>query len=163
QLSDSDNLRVSVELEVDAERNRVLAVGSGANQNGAALGAYDLETGEELFYVDFAPLAADSERHFGYDVAVDDDGNAYVTGSAAGVIYRVDVDGEPEVFLFDSSFLGQYVLNGIAFNPNGYLIAVRSPDLMKIPLDYPQAFTIVQAGGDVSSGDGITFVDPTTL
>lgn len=162
-LTDSDNLRISVGIEVDAERNRVLAAAVGVNQNGAAVGAYDLDTGEELFYVDLAPLTPDANRHFANDLAVDADGNAYVTDSAAGVIYRVDVDGNADVFLSDPSFVGQFILNGIAYNPDGYLVAVRSPELIKIPLDEPTTFTVVETEDDVSRGDGIIFYDAETL
>jgi len=162
-LTSSDNLIASVGLEVDAERNRVLAAASGPNQNGAALGAYDLETGEELFYTDLSTVVEGVERVFANDVAVDADGNAYVTDSALGVIYRVDVDGNASIFLTDPSFQGQFILNGITYHPDGYLVAVRNPGLIKIPLDNPQAFSEIEAGGDVSGGDGIIFQDADTL
>ena len=162
-LTSSDNLNVSVGLEVDAERNRVLAAASGANQNRAFVGAYDLETGEELFYTDLSAAAESGDRFFANDLAVDADGNAYITDSAAGIIYKVDVDGNASVFLADPSFQGQFILNGIAYNPDGYLVAVRNPGLIKISLDDPTAFTEVVADGDVSGGDGIIFQDADTL
>lgn len=161
-LTQSDNLQAVVGIEVDAERNRLLAAASSPTQNGAALGAYDLETGEELFYVDLSTVA-ESDRFFANDVAVDADGNAYVTDSAAGVIYRVDVDGNASVLLSDPSFVGQFVLNGIAYHPDGYLVAVRAPGLMMIPLDDPQAFSDIDVDGDVSGGDGIIFLNDETL
>jgi sugar lactone lactonase YvrE len=162
-LTDSENLAVSAGLEVDAERNRVLAAGSGPNQNSALVGAFDLTTGEELFVTDLGALVEDGENFFANDLAVDADGNAYITDSAAGVIYKVDVDGTPSIFVQDDSFVGQFILNGIAYNPDGYLVAVRNPGLIKIPLDDPTAFTEVEADGNVSGGDGIIFSDADTL
>lgn len=162
-LTDSDNLAISVGLEVDAGRNRVLAAATGASQNGAFVGAYDLTTGEELFYTDLGALVEDGENFFANDLAVDADGNAYITDSAAGIIYSVDVDGNPSIFLRDESFVGQFILNGIAYHPDGYLVAVRNPGLIRIPLDDPTAFTEVEADGNVSGGDGIIFADDDTL
>ncbi|MCA0457286.1 MAG: SMP-30/gluconolactonase/LRE family protein [Chloroflexi bacterium] len=151
-----------VGLEVDAERNRIL-FGSTDRAAVGQLGIYDLATGAELHVVDLAALTPDAAGHFPNDVAVDADGNAYVTDSAAGVIYKVDVDGNASIFLQDISFVGNFVLNGIAYNPNGYLVAVRGSDLIKIPLDAPETFSVVAADGDVGGGDGIIFADANTL
>lgn len=149
-------------LEVDAERNRLL-FGSTDRAAVGQLGIYDLTTGEELHVVDLAALTPDAAGHFPNDVAVDADGNAYVTDSAAGAIYKVDVDGNASIFLQDVSFAGNFVLNGIAYNPDGYLVAVRGTDLIKIPLDAPETFTVVAVDGDVGGGDGIIFADANTL
>ncbi len=149
-------------LEVDAERNRLL-FGSTDRAALGQLGIYDLATGEELHLVDLAALTPDAAGHFPNDVAVDADGNAYVTDSAAGAIYKVDVDGNASIFLQDVSFAGNFVLNGIAYNSDGYLVAVRGTDLIKIPLDAPETFAVVAADGDVGGGDGIIFTDANTL
>lgn len=162
-LTESENLAVSAGIEVDAERNRVLAAGSGPDQNSAFVGAFDLTTGEELFVTDLGALVEGGENFFANDLAVDADGNAYITDSAAGVIYSVDVDGNPSIFLQDESFVGQFILNGIAYHPDGYLVAVRNPGLIRIPLDAPTAFTEVEADGNLSGGDGIIFADAETL
>jgi hypothetical protein len=149
-------------LQVDAERNRIL-FGSTDQAQVGQLGIYDLTSGEEIHLVDLAALTPDAAGHFPNDIAVDDEGNAYVADSAAGVFYKVDVDGNASVFLQDPSFVGQFILNGIDYNPNGYLVAVRSPDLIKIPLDDPQSFSVVEINGEVPGGDGIIFSDAKTL
>lgn len=161
-LLQDPKLNSIVGLEVDAERNRLL-FGSTDQASVGQLGIYDLATGEELHVVDLAALTPDATGHFPNDVAVDADGNAYVTDSAAGVIYKVDVDGNASVFLQDVSFAGMFILNGIAYNPDGYLVAVRGADLIKIPLDAPERFTVVSVNGDVGGGDGIVFADANTL
>lgn len=161
-LVQDPNLKSVVGLEIDAERNRLLL---GSTDQGAVgqLGIYDLETGEEIHVVDLAAVTPDAEGHFPNDVAVDKDGNAYVTDSVAGVFYKVDVDGKASIFLSDESFVGMFVLNGIAYHPDGYLVAVRSPDLIKIPLDKPETFSVIKIEGDVQGGDGIIFSDAKTL
>lgn len=159
----SENLVASVGLEVDEERGRVLAAVLGEGRQGAALGIYDLETGEELAFVDLASLTPDAAGHFTNDVAVDDDGNAYLSDSAAGVFYRVTPEGEASIFLADESFVGQFVINGLAYHPNGYLIAVRGGELIKIPVDDPAAWTEVESQDSFAGGDGLVFLNPTTL
>ncbi len=155
-------LKSIIGLEIDAQRNRLLFASTDQAKVGQ-LGIYDLTTGAEIHLVDLAALTPDASGHFPNDIAVDNDGNAYVADSAAGVFYKVDVDGNASIFLQDPSFIGSFILNGIAFNPNGYLVAVRSPDLVKIPLDTPQSFSVVKIDGDVQGGDGIIFSDAKML
>ncbi len=161
-LVQDPNLKSIIGLQIDAERNRLLFGSTDQNKIGQ-LGIYDLATGQQIHLVDLAAVTPDAQGHFPNDIAVDKDGNAYVSDSAAGVFYKVDVDGNASIFLQDPSFVGSFVLNGIDYNPNGYLVAVRGTDLIKIPLDNPQSFSVVEVDGDVSGGDGIIFSDAKTL
>jgi sugar lactone lactonase YvrE len=161
-LVQDPNLKSIIGLQIDPERNRLLFGSTDQNKIGQ-LGIYDLATGQQIHLVDLAALTPGAQGHFPNDIAVDKDGNAYVADSAAGVFYKVDVDGNGSVFLQDPSFVGSFVLNGIDYNPNGYLVAVRGTDLIKIPLDNPQSFSVVKVDGDVSGGDGIIFSDAKTL
>ena len=161
-LVQDPKLKSVIGLQIDAERKRLLVASTDQAKIGQ-LGIYDLATGKEIHLVDLAALTPDAAGHFPNDIAVDKDGNAYVADSAAGVFYKVDVDGNASVFLKDDSFKGSFVLNGIDYNPDGYLVAVRSPDLIKIPLDNPPSFTVVKVDGDVQGGDGIIFSDAKTL
>jgi sugar lactone lactonase YvrE len=153
----------SVGMELDAENNRLLVAASNT-ENQAFLGIYDLATGENLHVVDFSTLAPESET-FANDVTVDAEGNAYVTDSAAGLIYRVDMDGNASVFLEDDAFSAQaFALNGIAYHQTGnYLIAVLVPGLIKIPLDNPENFTQIQLEQEIPGEDGLFFMDENTL
>jgi len=162
-----DNLISSVGILVDSDRNRLLVAnadpGVGAATSPetvgatAGLGIYNLETGDLETYVDLGVLLPDSP-HFANDLAVDDDGNAYITDSFSPVIYKVSVDGEAEVLLMDDTFSGEgFVLNGIVYHPDGYLITVKGNEgtLFKIPLDDPTAFIAVASEEVYLGADGL--------
>ncbi|NLF79279.1 MAG: hypothetical protein GX573_26595 [Chloroflexi bacterium] len=157
----------STGVHVDAERNRVLVTmpDFSATQNpeasgAAALGAYDLETGEELFFVNMTDLH--EGRDFGNDVTVDAEGNAYVTTSFSGVLYRVDTEGNAEIFLEADDFAVEgFGLNGIDYHPEGnfLLVAVAgSGAIYKVPVDDPAAYTPVTLDAPVSI-DGMVLGD----
>jgi sugar lactone lactonase YvrE len=157
-----ERLESSTGLEVDEAGNRLL-IASTDLKSTAHLGIYDLTSGENLAFIDFAPLLPNDKEHFANDIAVDNQGNAYVTDSLAGVIYKVDPQGTPTVFLEDETFSTQFALNGIAYNETGnYLIAVRVPGLIKISLDNP-SFTPVENLMPIAGEDGIVFTDDSTL
>ena len=151
----SDAFVSTVGIELDEANYRLLinnsdsAVFSDQSVVGTAeLFAYDLERGEELFAVDLTALdAPEGTRYFANDVAVDDEGNAYVTNSFAPVIYRVDPDGDASIFIEDDRLTGGFVgLNGIDFHPDGYLLAAVSGtgSIYKIPVDDPEGMTEVE-------------------
>jgi hypothetical protein len=158
-----DRIPSSTGLEVDEAGNRLLVAVTDLETQ-AFLGIYDLTSGENLAFIDFRPLLPTDSEHFANDVAVDGQGNAYVTDSLAGVIYKVDPQGNPTVWLEDETFSTQFALNGIAYDEAGNsLIAVRVPGLIKIPLDNPAAFTPVEMDTKISGEDGITFIGDNVL
>jgi sugar lactone lactonase YvrE len=147
-------------IQVDAERDRLLvintnpAVLSDPEEMGfGALGIYDLNTGERLQYVDLTDLLTEG-KHSPNDVAVDADGNAYVTETLAPMLYKVDLEGNASVFLKDDRLNLEMIgllpfpigLNGIVYHPDGYLLVAHlgSGSLIKVPLDDPDNLTIVQ-------------------
>ena len=149
----------STGVHVDAERNRVLvtmpdftATQDPEATGAAALAAYDLDTGEELFFVDLTDL--DPGRDFANDVTVDAEGNAYFTTSFSGVIYRVDPEGNGEIFLAADEFAVEgFGLNGIDYHPEGnyLLVAVAgSGSIYKVPVDDPESYTQVTLDASVS-------------
>ena len=89
---EDDDLRSSAGIHLDLENDRLLVVNTdpgvytGAAPEGstASLAVYDLTTGERLFLTDLTELAA-GDQQLANDVAVDMQGNAYVTDSLAGV------------------------------------------------------------------------------
>lgn len=122
----------------------------------AAVGVYDLTTGDALLYVDLTSTYAGP--HLLNGIALDAAGSAYVTDSFSPVIYKVDADGSARVFATDPRFAGEGIsLNGIVVHPDGYLLVVKKSDgvLFKIPLDTPQSITTVQLGRRLEGGDGL--------
>ena len=113
--------------------------------------------------------AASYPAHFANDVAVDKDGNAYITDSFAPIIYRVTPAGVASVFAEDAQFAapaGAFGLNGIVYHPSGYLLVAKSNTgtLFKIPVATPSAFTTVDVGSqNLTAADGLRLSDPSTL
>jgi sugar lactone lactonase YvrE len=163
---EDEDLVSSVGIHVDVVNNRLLVSNSNsavfADQNVqgiAGLAAYDLESGERLFYADLGALLPGG-RHFANDVTVDVDGNAYVTDSFSPVIYRVDAEGNAEVFVDDDQLWdGQFATNGIDYHPDGYLLVAvgASGAVFKIPVDDPAAWTAVELSEPLSI-DGMVLV-----
>lgn len=154
---EDEDLVSTVGIEIDEANNRLLVTNSDSSvffqpdaKGMAALAAYDLESGERLFYVDLGELYADGVKHFANDVAVDGDGNAYVTDSFSPVIYKVDAEGKAEVLVESEQFANDFIgLNGIEYIPDGYLLAAvtGSAVLFKVPLDDPEAISQVEVEG----------------
>lgn len=176
-FADDAQLVSTTGIFVDAPRNRILACigdlgGNGARTTAAtqyklaALASYDRSTGRRLTYTDLGALRP-SLGHFANDVAVDAQGNAYVTDSFAPIIYKIDAQGTASVFLQDNRFnapAGNFGLNGIVFHPDGYLLVAKYDEgiIYKVPLANPTAFTRVTTTA-VPSADGLLLADNNTL
>lgn len=170
---EDEDLVQSQGLHIDSERNRLLVPNFAPSPDVAegekfpiSLGSYDLSTGERLAMVDLTELLPDSFS-FVNDVTSDADGNAYVTDSPAGAIYKVSLDGEAAVFLQDDRFVDQPVgINGIEFHPDGYLlvgVAGGPPALYKVPLDDPAAMTQIETNMPVGNDGLILHPDGTLI
>ncbi|KAL0372703.1 UNVERIFIED_CONTAM: hypothetical protein Scaly_0951900 [Sesamum calycinum] len=100
------------------------------------------------------------------DVAVDYLGNAYVTDSANDVIFKVTEDGEATILSRSKAFKSHPVdssvpyhncgLNGIVFNPKGYLLVTQSNTgkLFKVDVDDGTARRVI-LNKDLTGADGI--------
>lgn len=163
-VSDAE-LISSVGIEVDEPRDRLLVAnsdrsvfeGGGAGQ--AKLGVYTLSTGERLAMVDLAAAIADAPAdaaYFANDVAVGDDGTAYVTDSRMNVVYRVTPGYEASVLHRFQPVEG-LGLNGIVFHPSGYLIVAGGSTLYKVPVASPEATMPVALAEDVAGQDGMVW------
>ncbi len=176
-FADDPQLISSLGLYLDAPRNRVLTavtdIGVSSRSTPAtqgklaALASFDRTTGHRLAYTDLGGLRP-AGAHFANDIAVDTQGNVYVTDSYAPIIYKVDVNGTASVFLENNRFTqaaGKFGLNGIVYHPDGYLLAVKSDEgtLYKVPLANPQAFTQVTTSALLVSADGLSLTDKNTL
>lgn len=146
----------TIGIRFDAANNRLLVCNSdpGASPKStpetqgtlAALVAYDLTTKAQLFYADLGGLVPNA-GHFCNDIALAADGTVYVTDSFSPIIYRVDTEGNAEVFLQADALAGEgFGLNGIVYHPNGYLLVAKANtgDLLKVPMDDPSAYTLVE-------------------
>jgi sugar lactone lactonase YvrE len=157
-------LVASLGLEVDAGRNRLL-VASGETRAGddpnikpqAALGIYNLTTGERLHFVDLIAVAPEG-KHVANDIAIDTAGNAYITDSAAPLLYKVDPEGNASIFAGVDLFKGSRGnLNGIVYHPAGYLLIAKPRDgvLLKMPVDNPESVAQVKLDQPILGADGL--------
>ncbi|SDY51418.1 SMP-30/gluconolactonase/LRE family protein [Hymenobacter psychrophilus] len=177
QLADDARLVSTIGLHLDASRNRLLAAVSDAGGNAtrtsaatlrklAALAIFNASTGSLTSYIDLGALRP-GVNHFANDIAVDAQGNAYITDSFAPIIYKVDLQGTASVFLEDPQLSGGtgFGLNGLVFHPDGYLIVAKANDgtLFKVPLATPKTFTRVTTTQSLVGADGLLLLNPQTL
>jgi sugar lactone lactonase YvrE len=107
-------------------------------------------------------------KHMLNDLALDNDGNIYITDSYAHVVYKVDKNKKASVFsqsnLFkpDSNTLG---LNGIAYNNEGYLLIAKSVEgsLLKVSIKDPTKVEKVKLPEPLFWTDGIYFINDKEL
>ncbi|MEU6083484.1 hypothetical protein [Streptomyces sp. NPDC047108] len=164
-------------LTVDQRRGRILVTNADlgvadrstpqTENRLAGLGIYDLKNGRRLHYTDLGRLLP-GRQHFANDIALDPAGNAYVTDSLSGAIYKVTPHGRASVLVQDDRLAGTtegFGLNGIVLHPDGYLIAALSAEgaLVKIPLDQPQTFRRVELSAPIGSPDGLLLSRTGTL
>ncbi|MGW0431236.1 SMP-30/gluconolactonase/LRE family protein [Micromonospora sp. NPDC003197] len=165
-----DGVMVSViGVHVDAHRRRILVAyqdpGVGVRSSDATrlrqsgVGIFDLRSGALLHRVDLTAVPGAAEHvHGANDLAIDSNGNAYVTDIASGEIYRVGRDGTATLLLRDER-LGRDGVgpNGIVWHPDGYLLVVRYDTgvLWRIPVQEPAQMTEVHLGTTLVGGDGM--------
>jgi sugar lactone lactonase YvrE len=115
------NLPVFAGLKVDAVRGRIVAAVGNPNTPGSSfLAVYDLRTGAREQLVDLS-----GEGHAANDVALDPAGNAYVTDTGAGAVYKVDLAGRVSTLSTDPRLGSGLGANGIVWHPRGYLVVAN--------------------------------------
>ena len=162
-VSDPD-LVSSVGIEVDELRNRLLvansdrAVFDGGVTGHAKLGVYDLTSGDRIAMVDLGAVvtdAGDDTAHFANDVAVAEDGTAYVTDTQLNALYRVDTGYEASVlYRFEDGGPGP---NGLVHHPSGFLLVARGDTLWNVPVDDPAGAAEVVLPETVPGQDGLVW------
>ena len=181
-FADDPRLVSTIGLHLDAGRNRLLAAvsdpGAGTRSTAATAGKlaaraiFDARGSNAATPSSFVNLGAlrPNAGHFANDIAVDAQGNAYVTDSFSPIIYKVDLQGVATVFYENAAQAtvpGQFGFNGIVFHPGGYLLAVHSTlgRLYKIPLGGSGAptATAVTTTRSLAGGDGLLLQDNQTL
>jgi sugar lactone lactonase YvrE len=117
-------------IQIDYKRNRLLvasfngaeAMDKDPKTKGASfLRIYNLKTGLFQKEISLSHLAPDASAYFANDIAIDKDGNAYITDWYARVIYKVTVNGKATLFWKNKTGIKSGP-NGIDFNKNGYLL-----------------------------------------
>lgn len=161
-----ENLASVTGVFTDEIRNHLLvasgdlgfSTNSTANGTVAYLGIYNLETGERIRAIDLTEVLPSDTAVFANDIAIDPDGNIYVTDSFAPVIYKVDGNSfETSIFVdggidFTPAPMG-FGLNGIVYI-DGNLVVCKTDDgaLFRIPIADPSAYEKIDApifiGGD---------------
>jgi sugar lactone lactonase YvrE len=107
-----------VGLKVDPHRGRILAaIGNPFAPGLSFLAVYDLRTGARKQLVNLS-----GEGHAVNDLALDPAGAAYVTDTAAGAVYKVDVAGQVTTLVSDPRLTPAPGVNGIVWHPGGYLV-----------------------------------------
>jgi sugar lactone lactonase YvrE len=155
----------SIGIEADEPRDRLLVANSdraafGGDAAGQAkLGVYNLTTGERLAMVDLGAVlgAPAPPKFFANDVTVDGDGNAYVTDTMNGVVYRVTGDYQASVLHRFTNLPEGAQLNGIVHHDGGYLLVVAGEHTYKVPVANPAGTTKVSVAQPVGGQDGIVW------
>jgi sugar lactone lactonase YvrE len=149
-------------LQIDYKRNRLLAAGFNgtelmdkdpATKGTAYLRVYNLRTGVIEQDINLSFLAPEASAYFANDIAIDKDGNAYISDWYARVIYKVDLNGNPSVFWTNETGI-QSGPNGLDFHPDGYLLVsilnvndkglYADYGLVKIPVNNPEVAQVVK-------------------
>lgn len=161
-FTSDENLQSSAGIHIDYTGDRLLvtsldpmAFGGGKNIGG--LNVYQLSTGEKLNEVSFLELLPNATNITPNDITVDGSGNIYVTDFLGNVIYKIDQNYEPTVFLNSPALVGP---NGIDFHPNGYLIVSNlfANQLVKIPIDKPEEINTITINDELFAGfDGMVY------
>ncbi len=149
-------LTATAGLEIDAARKFLYV-----SDFPGSVGIYDLSSGERVMLVDLASLTPGGAV-FINDIALDPQGNAYVTNSFAPIIYKISRDGTAGIFFQDPRFAlgpGEFGFNGIEYGTDhgGYLLVAYSAanQVIKIPIADTSAAAVVSLDDDLAGPDGL--------
>lgn len=161
-------------LHIDYQNNRLLVAGFNgtelfdndpATKGMSALRVYNLETGIIEKDINLSSLVPDAPAYFANDVAVDGEGNAYISDWYAGVVYKVDLEGNTSLFWKNETGIASGA-NGLDFHKDGYLLVslvsvnekglYANYGLVKIPTNNPKLAKVVSITDEGFTGfDGM--------
>jgi sugar lactone lactonase YvrE len=130
-----------------------------SNSTDGSVGIYSIATGERTAFIDLKPLLPDA-AYFINDIALDPQGNAYVTNSRTPVIYKISPDGVASVFYYDPAFATTgFGFNGIEYanQQGGFLLVAYSVanQVVKFPVSNPSAYSVVDLNATLAGPDGL--------
>lgn len=177
-FAEDKDLISAIGLEIDPDRNRLIVCNSdpgvSKKSNDATKGTlasvvfYNLKTGKREKYINLTEIAP-AGAHLANDVTVDNNGNYYITDSFSPIIYKIDRKGTPSIFINDDRLSvpqGTFGLNGLAYHPDGFLIAAiyNGGKLFKIPLKNPSNLTEINIPNKpFPTIDGVLLLNSQTL
>ncbi|KAL8054676.1 hypothetical protein ABFX02_04G007700 [Erythranthe guttata] len=158
---------------IDRPRNRaVVAIADVLGNKYSAVAAYDLTTWDQLFLTQLS--GPEGEKGFADDVAVDEEGNSYITDTKGNKIWKVGPNGEylhaikSPLFTPKEWYYNLVGLNGIVYHPNGYLLVdhTLTGNLFKVEigkLGGEVKLVKIIGGGSLMFGDGMEILSPTKI
>jgi DNA-binding beta-propeller fold protein YncE len=174
RLYEDKSLKSTYGIKIDPKQNRLWVCVSDANYSNYSdsasfkklgrLIALDLETGKKVADIELANLF--KGKHFINDMVFDGSGNLYVTDAFSPVIYKVNAAGKASIFVNNDLFKGEDVgLNGIAYNPQGFLLVddSRTGSVYKVDLANPKNIKKVNINNFFPGADGLIMQDANTL
>lgn len=166
----SNKLVLPTGVYTDEARNRLIVANAdlGISQKSTTVSAgsiasvsiFNLTSSELIKEIDlknFTPNAGSCPN----DIAVDINGNIYITDSFSPIIYKLDINYIASIFATNALFQSkpnEFGLNGIVYHPDGYLLVAKTDTskLLKISLSNPANITEV-TGTTFNAPDGIEF------
>jgi sugar lactone lactonase YvrE len=148
------SLTATTGLEIDKVRKRLLV----SNSPGS-VGVYNIHSGERIHFINLAAIVPGAPI-FINDIALDQQGNAYVTNSLSPIIYKITPDGIATVFLQEPRLAlaaGQFGFNGIEYGNSGFLLVsyTNNNQVIKIPVAQPSAYSFVTLDAALNRPDGM--------